>query len=542
MENSTNDLCVCQLNECRLYLESPITLPCGRTICKSHIGLFSISKNQFDCSLCNEKHIMPEGGFQINITLNKIVCLNRHLNGSHKNAKTLFANLESILDHYTNNNGSLINHDNYIFEFFSKLRHKIDMHRDELFKQIQSISENLKVTLNSIEKTCKENAKSIPRINLDVLKTEQMPQWRQKLRMPHLDEQGANKLSQIINSTIDNINLKIKISQKDLLMNQEIEFIPNNDNSFGELLVNENLIQFSNDCGSCLRTFEGHQDVVRCVKIVEKEKKLISCSSDNTLKIWNLDTGECLNTLEGHTNAVNSLELISDEKIISCSDDKTIRIWDVKECKLLTTLNDEYPIFSLCLSPCKNILYTSRGNGSGPENGSISIWDISNKKKTKSFKAHEYVVTCIEFIENEKLKNLITSSDDYKIKLWNVDTFDCIQILTDKSEVKLIDLFNFDKLLTGSNDGLLKLWDLGSGKCLKVVDFRSNFICMKTLSKNFVIMKCNDSENFILYDLESNKKIQKFIGHKKNIVCVETFGKSFIVTGSADNKIKLWSL
>ena len=58
---NNHDLCVCPLNSCQLYLEKPITLPCGFTICQNHIENFKNSNfNEFECVLCYEKHTIPE--------------------------------------------------------------------------------------------------------------------------------------------------------------------------------------------------------------------------------------------------------------------------------------------------------------------------------------------------------------------------------------------------------------------------------------------------------------------------------------------------
>ena len=48
-------------------------------------------------------------------------------------------------------------------------------------------------------------------------------------------------------------------------------------------------------------TLEGHTNTVNNI-ILYHHNKLISCSGDKTIKIWDLNTGKCLKTLKGHTN------------------------------------------------------------------------------------------------------------------------------------------------------------------------------------------------------------------------------------------------
>jgi WD40 repeat protein len=58
-------------------------------------------------------------------------------------------------------------------------------------------------------------------------------------------------------------------------------------------------------------------------------ERLISGSSDSTIKIWNILSGECLKTLKGHSGPIWSIQLITNDRVISCSNDKTIKIWDL---------------------------------------------------------------------------------------------------------------------------------------------------------------------------------------------------------------------
>lgn len=80
--------------------------------------------------------------------------------------------------------------------------------------------------------------------------------------------------------------------------------------------------------GACVRTFEGHGQGIYALKLAGNV--LVSCSGDNSLKIWNYETGECVHTLLGHRRHVMSLKLTK-HKIFSGSSDKTIKIWEPEQ-------------------------------------------------------------------------------------------------------------------------------------------------------------------------------------------------------------------
>ncbi|KAF8802699.1 WD40 repeat-like protein [Phlegmacium glaucopus] len=57
---------------------------------------------------------------------------------------------------------------------------------------------------------------------------------------------------------------------------------------------------------------------------------IVSASSDNTARIWNIATGECEAELKGHSGWVNSAVFSPDSMyIVSASSDNTARIWNI---------------------------------------------------------------------------------------------------------------------------------------------------------------------------------------------------------------------
>jgi len=59
-------------------------------------------------------------------------------------------------------------------------------------------------------------------------------------------------------------------------------------------------------------------------------KKLVSGSSDKTVRVWDATTGEPIGSpLTGHTDWVTQVEFIDADTVVSSSDDGTTRAWDV---------------------------------------------------------------------------------------------------------------------------------------------------------------------------------------------------------------------
>ena len=82
----------------------------------------------------------------------------------------------------------------------------------------------------------------------------------------------------------------------------------------------------------CLKTLRGHTIGVSSVAWSPDGQKIVSSSTDNTIKIWDTDTHVCLGTLSGHLYGVSSVAWSPDgQKIASGSYDNNIKIWDVSK-------------------------------------------------------------------------------------------------------------------------------------------------------------------------------------------------------------------
>lgn len=82
------------------------------------------------------------------------------------------------------------------------------------------------------------------------------------------------------------------------------------------------------DTGKCIEILEGHRGIVGTVAVTPDGRRAVSGSDDKTLRVWDLATGECAATLKGHRRAVLGVVITADgRRAVSCSKDKTVRAW-----------------------------------------------------------------------------------------------------------------------------------------------------------------------------------------------------------------------
>src|SRR5579871_2713903 len=78
----------------------------------------------------------------------------------------------------------------------------------------------------------------------------------------------------------------------------------------------------------------GHAAQVNSVAISSDSKLIVTGSSDNTARLWDVQSGKEIRTLTGHAHWVHSVAFSPDGKrVLTGSEDKTARLWDVESGK-----------------------------------------------------------------------------------------------------------------------------------------------------------------------------------------------------------------
>ena len=81
----------------------------------------------------------------------------------------------------------------------------------------------------------------------------------------------------------------------------------------------------------------GHDHNVSSVAFVPAGDFVLSASRDKTIKMWEVATGYCVKTFVGHREWVRMVRVNVDGQLMaSCSNDHTVRIWmtNSRECKV----------------------------------------------------------------------------------------------------------------------------------------------------------------------------------------------------------------
>jgi WD40 repeat protein/predicted Ser/Thr protein kinase len=121
--------------------------------------------------------------------------------------------------------------------------------------------------------------------------------------------------------------------------------------------------------------FPGHEGVIRAVTFSPDSRRLASCSSDHTVRLWQIDDGAC-QVLPRHTDDVFAVAFHPDgTRLASAGRDGAVWLWDLSRGEEVARLQGHTSyIWSLAFSPDGATL------ASGSGDFTVRLWDTAPLK------------------------------------------------------------------------------------------------------------------------------------------------------------------
>uniref|UniRef100_A0A671SSA7 Lissencephaly-1 homolog n=1 Tax=Sinocyclocheilus anshuiensis TaxID=1608454 RepID=A0A671SSA7_9TELE len=167
-----------------------------------------------------------------------------------------------------------------------------------------------------------------------------------------------------------------------------------------------------------LRTLEGHSDIITCAVAVDN--LVISGSRDTTVKVWHVPTATEQRNLGGHSGGVTCLsapppeycrrlarvfDLAEKERfVLSGSTDCCVRIWALSSGQCVKSIYTFNAVSSLCFIP--------EGEGfivTGSDAGKLQVWSWSSLENCQSENAHLDAVTTLQVGEYHGNRTVLAS-------------------------------------------------------------------------------------------------------------------------------------
>ena len=290
--------------------------------------------------------------------------------------------------------------------------------------------------------------------------------------------------------------------------------------------------------------------------------------------LWNFSHSERL-TLKGHSGGVTCVAFSPDgNRIVSGSSDKTLKIWDAKNGgELLTFKGHEHQVTSVAFSPDGRSIVSGGGDSHfllslgirGRAGGSLKVWDAENGQERLALKGHEHEVTSVGFSPDGKRivsgsgRHIALGVVEGSIKVWDVESG--VELLSLKQIASGIRSVSFspdgkeivagfavsDVVVSGvgfggSTDANLKVWDAHSGAEKFVIKGHLIDVLSTAYSPSGQHIATGSKDKRIrVWDSESGQEILTLNGHTGGVdgVSFSPDGRR-VVSGSDDKTLTVW--
>ncbi|KAF9119466.1 hypothetical protein BGX30_003819 [Mortierella sp. GBA39] len=201
-------------------------------------------------------------------------------------------------------------------------------------------------------------------------------------------------------------------------------------------------------------TMSGHEYDVTSVAFSPCGKYVASGSYDNTARLWDSVTGVALFVLEGYTDSVNTVKFTPDGRwVVSSSFDETIRFWDAETGAPGDVWELGHgPVSSLDISPDGQQVVT------GHLDGNLWFWNTESKSPGPVLRGHTDVALFISFSADGQ--RIASASFDCTIRLWDASACTLISMYSTSGPVFNVS-FSSDGLTLALTDASNKtrMWD-----------------------------------------------------------------------------------
>lgn len=151
-----------------------------------------------------------------------------------------------------------------------------------------------------------------------------------------------------------------------------------------------------------------------CLTVLKNDDLVIGENGNNyDIVIRNYQNGMVEKRLSGHSLSVFQIVELPNGNLVSCSSDKTIKVWNIMDGTILKSISHSDFVYSIALSPNGYLisgLYKS---------GLIYVWDLETNRLVRKLIGHSNSICsnrCLQFLNNG---NFLSASFDKTLKIWN---------------------------------------------------------------------------------------------------------------------------
>lgn len=271
---------------------------------------------------------------------------------------------------------------------------------------------------------------------------------------------------------------------------------------------------------------DAHQEGIITYTISPDNKIIVTCSFDNTVKIWDIETGKCLKTLK-HNNTITAIA-ISNNIIISTIPNY-LYIWS-KNGNFIKSIKTNQNIHSILID-ANNMIITLNN-----DNKKINILEIDSPHQLSKETEHQKLIKSLKLTSDNKY--LITHSFDNTIKIWSYYNISSLKTINNSYSITLS---NNQTLIIGHDQDVV-LYNISDNNILQTLSGHTNKVTSVAISSNDKFLVSSDKDNITkIWDLKNRICLYSIVQNNEVKHLMITPDEKFLIT-STGNLLKIWDI
>ncbi|KAK1861733.1 hypothetical protein I4F81_004313 [Pyropia yezoensis] len=342
-----------------------------------------------------------------------------------------------------------------------------------------------------------------------------------------------------------------------------------------DVAVNADTPRFNVDRSVGAAPRAGYTGTVMCLAVLDGGgsgggARVVSGSSDSTVRVWDVDSSECTAVLTGHSGRAYCLAVLDGggsgggARVVSGSYDYTVRVWDVDrgECTAVLT-GHSGTVY------CLAVLDGGGSGGgarvvSGSYDYTVRVWDVDRGECMAVLSGHTGTVHCLAVLDGGGSgggARVVSGSDDYTVRVWDVDRGECTAVLNGHTSWVYC-LAELDgggsggeaRVVSGSDDCTVRVWDVDRGECTAVLNGHTGRVyCLAVLDGGGSgggarVVSGSDDYTVRVWDVDRGECTAVLTGHSGRVYCLAVLdgggsgGGARVVSGSNDRTVRVWDV
>ena len=290
------------------------------------------------------------------------------------------------------------------------------------------------------------------------------------------------------------------------------------------------------------QTMRGHTGGVTGVAHLPDGRRVITCSLDGSLRLWEIESGTQIGDdwRDCGTHEVWRIALSPNNKTVaSGSTDRKVRLWDVETKRVVARWTGfGYSVRSLGWSADGERVV------SGSDDGQIRVWDVKSGDTVLGPIRTRHPAVCAVIYSPDTTKIATCGWAEHPLEILDAKTGHLLSTIKQNDPVyRLAWTSDQKKVITGSY-ALIRIFDTATWQQIAILEGHTGPVTALSLFQNNRLLASASEDGTVrLWNLDTNLQVGPPLQHQDVVksAAVSANGK-LLVTGCSDKNAYVWDI